>query len=63
MVQKPGNKFFDQIEKHTHPKFRIWVDQVRARSEEEAKVEGLRQLLPMGSESPEPIFIGWIAHG
>lgn len=46
--QKPGSTFFYQVQKHRHPKFRIWVEQVRARSKEERKVGALRRLLPMG---------------
>lgn len=38
--QKPGSKFFDQVQKHRHSKFRGWVEQVRTSSKEETKVEG-----------------------
>lgn len=53
-----GKQIF-QVQKHKHPKFRIWVEQVRARS----KGRSLRQLLPTGSECPEPVFIRRVAHG
>lgn len=51
----PGIKFFDQVQKYQHSKFRIWVEQLRAKNKEETKVEVLGQLLPMELECT---FIG-----
>lgn len=51
--EKPGSRFFHQVQKHKRSKFRIWVEQVKTHRKEETKLEGFRQSLPMGSECLE----------
>lgn len=51
--QKPGSRFFHQVQKHKRSKFRIWVEQVRISRKEETNVQGLRRSPLMGSQCPE----------